>query len=240
MELVKSHVEAPAVYLKNFTCQKGAYKKNSDLLYAYDKIDGTWHYDYHPRDGRFTTLNFFSQDVETYDDTNFATFYDRLYAQVVRNFSAGLEIPVKNLKRMIAFVANLRARQISDNLPETFRNYFEVRNSLIRPAMEVFQNGYYNEILYIRDAMGGFITGDSPLLSVGPKDLLLSNAAICVLPLDFEHVVMLLQWRMTRIIPRSGQSLMLGQKILCKRRILFALKRSRRLSSLYFSKMQNC
>lgn len=65
--MVKSHVTAPAVYLKNFRIKRGQFKSNSDSLYVYDKLKDRYDYKKNTRGKWIEEINFFTNEVEKFN-----------------------------------------------------------------------------------------------------------------------------------------------------------------------------
>jgi hypothetical protein len=195
--MIKSHITAPATYLKNFRIQKGRFPSNGDQLYVFDKLRKEYHFDWNTRGKWVQEWGFFNENIEAYN-SSFESKYPRQYKKIIDSFRFGIEIEPNIRSGMLEFLMNMRARNISDNMPPDVRADPEKRNAIVPPFTETLIRGYQNEIIFIQISDGFVITSDSPLLSVTPVAMISKNAFIRVLPIDFSHLILLKQYREIR------------------------------------------
>lgn len=69
------------------------------------------------------------------------------------------------------------------------------RDGMIQPVTFMLSNGYECEIVYVKCSEPFFITSDSPLITVITETMMGEHALLRILPVDFHHVILLLQWR---------------------------------------------
>ncbi len=184
--MMKSHVSAPRVYLKYFTIQSGIHRSNTDGLNVYDLLKKTIHHKCSPRGDWIKTLNFFSAEIEAFNN-QFENKYPRVYKRFFEHDHSHDE---DTIQKMTFFLTNLFARStVATKLPESLRSNAKIKDNLVPRYTFQLADTYHNLLVhYIHEGEPNLITSDNPLIShTLPKE----DSTIHFLPLDFRCFVML-------------------------------------------------
>lgn len=200
--LIKSHVSAPATYLSNFRIQQGMFRDNSDPLYVYDKFLNSYDKNKNTRGDWIENFGFFSENIEKFNGI-FENRYPSLYKAIIKTDEPNDELTVENIQLITEFIANIRARLVSENLELTIYQDSKKRNDIVPIMTNLVSRGYkFQELFTVRVLDGYILTSDWPLLSITPTSMIGKFVAIRVLPIDFTHMLFLSQCRYEKDIPQ--------------------------------------
>ncbi len=94
--MVRSHVKAPAVYLKHFRVKQGAHPNNRDPIYVYDKKTISFDFKKNSRGKWVEIIDFYSQEIEQYNQI-FEDEYNQSYKEICNSFKIFLMMIISQL-----------------------------------------------------------------------------------------------------------------------------------------------